>query len=334
MKCCKKTKKETEKKKDTNGILLARKTRVGNISLFELYDIPEYREEIKELWEREYELIMDPKYKKGTRNYTKHKGIVPRYFVDPPIFVVPRERGGASYKSVPLMMNKEQINSNDVIYCAVSKGYGMQDVSSFTLGPVVGEGLCIVNAAFSKVICIFHLEGNGYLDTSRKNYWRQSKTPKYKIRIIEEYDGEKGIIEVDRKKYNTKDWLKDNEKEWKANWEEWRKHVALCSLGWFHWDNDEIPVAFGYKNEYIGFVEWKKKCYIQPAYDLLEDNSVFLYLKGLRDKGCALALVHPMGRKSRERNITKDTIRQLYDDKYTMSCLPYCVAGKLLGIDI
>lgn len=82
------------------------------------------------------------------------------------IYFIPRERGGPSYKSVPL----EGVINDDVQYCPISKGYPMQDVSSFTLGPIVGEGLCLVNSAFSKSICIMHIEGGGKVDLKRKNH--------------------------------------------------------------------------------------------------------------------------------------------------------------------
>lgn len=45
----------------------------------------------------------------------------------------------------------------------------MQGVSSFSLGPVVGEGLVVVNAAFSKVIYLQHLIG-GIVNYKRKNF--------------------------------------------------------------------------------------------------------------------------------------------------------------------
>ena len=66
------------------------------------------------------------------------------------IYVIPRQRGGSSYKDVELEFD----DANDIQICPISKSYSMQDVSSFTLGPVIWHGLNIVNSAFSKYISI------------------------------------------------------------------------------------------------------------------------------------------------------------------------------------
>src|SRR5665647_177287 len=127
-----------------------------------------------EEWERAYQATMDPKYKKGGRNYsTKIHGKKWTGEGGPPIFLIPRERGGPSYKQI----NLEGCESTDLQFCPISKGFGMQDVSSFTLGPVIGEGLCVVNASFSKVIAVHHIEGGGVLNLTRKNLWKRTSKP-------------------------------------------------------------------------------------------------------------------------------------------------------------
>jgi len=83
-----------------------------------------------------------------------------------PIYVVPRIKTRPSYLSIPLI----GVDINSVQYCPISKGFPMQDVSSFTLGPIVGEGLCLVNAAFSKSICIAHIEGGGFPDLKSNSF--------------------------------------------------------------------------------------------------------------------------------------------------------------------
>lgn len=127
-----------------------------------------------------------------------------------PIFLVPRERGGPSYLKVEL----EGVDNEDVQYALISKGYPVKDLSSFTLGTVVGEGLCIVNAAFSKSITVAHIEGGGKVDLKRKNYWKRSKEPKRKIKLISFTE-----MKVDGARYNIFELLKNNEKKWPPEWE-------------------------------------------------------------------------------------------------------------------
>ena len=65
---------------------------------------------------------MNRKYAKGTRNFsTKFIGNAWTGESQPPIFLVPRVRGGASYKSIPL----QSVQSDDVVYCPISKGFSM-----------------------------------------------------------------------------------------------------------------------------------------------------------------------------------------------------------------
>ena len=174
---------------------------VGDITLF---DSKLEGKELEELWEAEYKRVMNKKYAKGGRNFTRLKGkkeLKKEYGSNPPIFLIPRQRGGPSYKDVDL----EGAEVEDVIFCAISKGYGMQDVSSFSLGPIPNEGLCVVNAAFSKGIYAFHIEGGGVLDYNRKTFWKKSKKPLRKVRILQE----DGKVEIDGEKHSSEKWLND-----------------------------------------------------------------------------------------------------------------------------
>jgi hypothetical protein len=72
---------------------------IGDTSLFDA-DVDD-----PNLWEEEYVRIMDNKYAKGTRKSTIVGKTFPNmdtYGDTPPIFVVPRERGGPSFKEIPL----------------------------------------------------------------------------------------------------------------------------------------------------------------------------------------------------------------------------------------
>lgn len=156
-----------------------------------------------DLWERAYEEIMDPKYKKSTRGWSR---TIKAPVKEPLIYLIPRQRG-PSYKDNTLVDHHDlPVGNNEIQYCPISKGYPMQDVSSFTLGPIVGSGLCLVNSAFSKGICVHHLEG-GRFDPSRKNYWNSPKNRK--VRHVELLNKTEMLVDgliVDRV-----GWLKDHQ---------------------------------------------------------------------------------------------------------------------------
>lgn len=291
---------------------------VGSSNLFSITD--------ENIWEQEYKKIMDPKYAKNIRNYSKT--IHGKPCENPLVYVIPRERGGSSYKEI----NLEGSDCKNLFYAPVSKGYSMQDVSSFTMGPIVGEGLCLVNSAFSKSICIMHIEGGGKLDLKRKNFWKPSKNPPRKIDYINDT-----LINIDGNVVVIQEWLFENEHLWLEEWEKWRAAVALCSLGDFHWaDSDTLTLAYRYKGKYIKFREWKKECYIRPSYNLLPKNHVFLFLQDILKKHkISIGLVHPKGRSNgKEKPITREYIRELFDSEDEMCCQPYVVAGRLLNVEI
>ena len=302
---------------------------IGDLSLFEAKDSPDI---LVTKWEAEYARIMDPKYKKNTRNFSTTLRAIqhpPDSIVDPPnppIYLIPRMRGGPSYKSIPL----EGCNPDDVVYAPISKGFPMQDVSSFTLGPIVGEGLCLVNSAFSKSICTFHLEGGGSLDLKRKMFWRRAKQPMRYVLMVDD-----AHIQVDGVIYETFTWLKENEHLWLCEWEQWRRHIAMSSMGSFHWCGDFPTVSYRYQNRYINFVTWKKECYIRPSYELTPLTTVYQFLTKVRCEGRSLGLVHPMAISDQpERPITREYIRALFDSPTEMCCQPFVVAGLLLGVPI
>lgn len=294
---------------------------IGDLEIFKSKDATE--------WEQMYAVIINKKYAKNTRKFsTTIVGSPIENGTKASIYVVPRIRGGPGYLSVPLI----GVNKDNVQYCPISKGFSMQNVSSFTLGPIVGEGLCLVNAAFSKSITIAHIEGGGCLDLKRKNFWKRARKP---TRIISLVDNEH--ISVDGDIYDTHTWLKNNENLWYEQWELWRKHVALCSLGDFHW-SDKMGDVISYKKgkNYLNFVQWKKKCYIKPSYELLPNTDVYKFLDKVYNKhNISLGLVHPKGRTEYgEYPVTYDFIRNMYDSCDIMCCQPYVIVGKLLNVPI
>lgn len=279
------------------------------------------------LWNEAYKLTMDAKYAKGTRNFSRNITGVPQALTAP-IYLIPRERGGSGYLSVPL----QGVERSHVQYCPISKGFSMQDVSSFTLGPIVGEGLCLVNAAFSKSISLAHIEGGGIVDLSRKNFWKKSRTPHREIEILGN-----GSMRVNGVEYDIHTWLRDNESLWFPQWDMWRRCIAMCSKGDFHWTDGMGPtISYRKGSDYLNFVQWKKKCYIEPSYELLPSTSVFQFLKTLWSQhNIPLGLVHPKATKGiAETPITVEDIRYLYDTENEMCCQPYVVAGCLLGVPI
>lgn len=279
-------------------------------------------------WELMYKIVMDPKYAKNTRGFSTTITGTPQDGNVAPIYLIPRERGGPSYLSVPL----EGVDANHVQYCPISKGFPMQDVSSFSLGPIVGEGLCLVNAAFSKSICVGHIEGGGVVDLQRKNFWKRARKP---IRNIQVIDADNMI--VDGVSFDIRTWLRSNEQLWYPQWELWRRSIALCSRGDFHW-TDGLGETLVYRKgiEYLNFVRWKKECYIRPSYELLPSTRVYQFLHQVwAQYNIPLGLVHPMAiLGTAEVPISPQFIRNLYDSPYEMCCQPYVVSGLLLGVSI
>jgi hypothetical protein len=315
-------------------------TLVGDTTLF---DAAEEGKELTALWEAEYERIVSAKYKKGRRFFSskllkeEKTSPVGEADEDPLIYVVPRVRGEA-YKSVRLATEDgeplEDIPTR-LKYREVSKGYGGQDASSFTLGPVVGEGLVLVNAAFSKQICVMHLEGGGVLDLSRKSFWRRAKKPERSVLLAP--DGEDGMerFSVNGRLVSLRRWLRDNEHLWLEQWERWRRAIAMCSVGSFHWDGGSPVVSYRHQGRYLSSLEWKKECYIAPALELLSDNRVVKHLAKLRERGWSLGLAHPMGVNGpAEMPVTREAVRAMYDDPFEHICLPFCLAGALLGVPL
>lgn len=282
------------------------------------------------IWENLYQAIQCPKYKKNTRNF--NKTVTGKPEDEKLIYMIPRVRGGASFKERKLLGIED---NNNVQYCPISKGYGMQNVSSFTLGPVIGEGLCLVNAAFSKSVCIMHIEGGGVVDYKRKNFWKSSRKPERQISIIDDEH-----ICVDGNIVETFVWLKDNEDLWLKEWMKWRNSIALCSLGDFHWTRlrakEYSPtIAYYNKGKYLNFVEWKIECYVKPSYKLLPGTDVIIYLKELYEKNIPLGLVHPKSVKGEaEIPVTKEFLINLFNDSNIMCCQPYVVAAFIINIKL
>jgi hypothetical protein len=288
----------------------------------------------KDYWENLYnEKYNKNKYKKNNKNFSKK--ITGKSCENPHIYIIPRERGGPSYKKVQL----EYDNAEDIHFCPVSKGFSMQDVSSFTLGPVVGHGLNVVNSAFSKCIAIKHIDGSGAYCETNKKFWKKSR--KAPIRKIINISNEEMIInEVVVNKIN---WLENNKDLWYEDWKKWHDMIRLNPNGNFNWCDDSETIIFcncidnPYINLYMNFVDWKKLSYIEPAYKLFnENNRVIQFLKFLyQEKKISIGLVHPKGRDNhKEKALTKEFIEDLYNSTYEMSCMPYVVAGYLLGSQI
>jgi len=76
--------------------------------------------------------------------------------------------------------------------------------------------------------------------------------------------------------------------------------------------------------------------YIKPSYELLENIDAFKHLKYLLyEKKVSIGLVHPMGRGDGALTpITKEYLEMLFSSEDYMSCQPYVVAGKLLGVEV
>jgi hypothetical protein len=289
---------------------------------------------ISDCWENLYRTkYSGNKYAKNTKNFSK---IIQGKKVERPnIYIIPRQRGGPSYKDVEL----EYDDVENIQFCPISKGFSMQDVSSFTLGPVVGHGLNVVNSAFSKCIAIKHIDGSGLFTTLNKKFWKKSK--KGPVRSIINISNDK--MNVDGIIVDKIDWLENNKKLWYENWRKWHGKIRFNENGNFKWCDDSETIIFcncidnPKENIYMNFISWKKTCYIKPAYELFEKNNrVIEFLKSLYyNEKISLGLVHPKAKSCyKEKAITPKFITDLYDSPYEMACMPYVVAGYLLGVKI
>jgi hypothetical protein len=284
------------------------------------------REEWEEAWDGMYDQVIDSKYHKTKRNFTQKLSGKPHPGNDlPPLYLIPRERGGPSYKNIKL----DGAKVRNIMFMLISKGFGMQGISSFSMGPFYNEGLCLVNTAFSKAVCLFHLVGGGKVDLKKKYFWRSGKA----IRKIKKLSETK--MEVDGKIFHIKKWLEDNKEIWLEEYTKWARSVALCSRGDFNWDQGQAIIYYD-NQSYLNFTTWKKECYIRPAYDYLPQTREFKFImKCWYTERRALGLVHPMAKSDiPEKPITRQVIRKLFDSEYEMCCMPYVIAGRILNVPI
>jgi len=115
----------------------------------------------------------------------------------------------------------------------------------------------------------------------------------------------------------------------------WRRAIALCSIGNFHWTDDSSVISYRYKDNYLSFVEWKKECYIRPSYELLPTIETYKALEKIHKKGIPIALVHPKGEGENPISPeTKEGIKELFESSEEMCCQPYVIVGKLLGVEL
>ena len=100
-------------------------------------------------WELAYRQVMNGKYAKGTRHYSQQLVGRPCPGSDPsPIYVIPRQRGGPQLQK---FTSGGGVQASDVQYTLISKGFGMQDLSSFTFAPHCGRGSMLGQCGLQQV---------------------------------------------------------------------------------------------------------------------------------------------------------------------------------------
>lgn len=291
-------------------------------------------EEDIDYWETMYqEKYKGSKYKKCSKNFSNK--IVGKPVENPHIYIIPRQRGGPSYKNVLLEFDEPK----DIQFCPISKGYSMQDVCSFTLGPVENHSLNIVNCAFSKCIAISHIDGTGKFNLNSKKYWKKiRKNPLRKIINLSDT-----TMSIDGEIVNKEKWLEDNIDLWFHDWKRWHDAIRFGSEGSIDWTNGSEILLYcncidysGY-NKYMDFVTWKKKCFIEPSYNLFKkENRVIKFLKMLYfDNKISIGLVHPKGSTDKIiKALTPENISDKYNSPHEMISMPYVIAGYLLDVPI
>jgi hypothetical protein len=142
-------------------------------------------------------------------------------------------------------------------------------------------------------------------------------------------------MKVDGKKYNIREWLRDNEKKWLSEWLIWSRSISLSSIGDFHWtDGLGDTIAYKYKDNYLNFVQWKHECYIKPAYELVPQTEAYKFLVNVwKKKNVPLVLIHSMCNKIEgEEPITREALIDLMNSTEEMACMPYVLASILMDI--
>ena len=277
-----------------------------------------------DVWNNAYRTVQNPKYKIGKRKYSKK--IVGRTVTDPKIYCVPRRRG-QSYKTKAF---KEVRDNSDLYYCEASKGYRFGDLSSFAAGPIVGHGINVLSAVWSKRIFTSHIEG-GHFDITKPNFW--AKPDRASCRRVEWIC--KNIIKVDGDKYTVNKWLKENMKEWYGEWKNWSEAIALCGEPTFKWMCNYDCIAWVINNKVRTD---SKQCwfdtYVTWLYGIWDNLDTYSFVEDVMkvDKK-SIVLVHPMLSIDSDEPITRQVIHDHIDSGATM-CAPYCLMAKLLGMKL
>ena len=265
---------------------------------------------------------MEVGFQKTSRNFSRK--IMGRRMDDPPIFVISRRRGH-SYKAIPLA----GLSSQDVFYAPVSSGFSMQDASSYIMGPVVGEGLNLTNAAYSKIITVMHIQGGGRVDYRSKSFGKPGKA------IREVQVTSPTTMLVDGSEVLIKTWLESNKALWFEEWNLWARSIAMCSRAEYRWGNQSVRVGYWLNDQCVDFLHWKIECILKPSYRLLEESKSARFLKEVRAEGRTYCLGPSFGAMTAlGAPITVDLIKTLYQSSHSICGSAYVLAGYLLDVPI
>ncbi len=289
--------------------IAVKKRKIANLSLLDTTD--------KDTWMNAYNLVQVDRLKPGYYNYSKK--LMGKPTQKPTIHVVRRVRGGDSYKSVQLNdLDGNTIPVNDIFWVPSSKGYSFSDISPYVIGPIIGHGINILNAVWSKHVTVGHL--NGKFNLNSKNFWKKSSKD-VDIDDIQEIF---------------------NSKKWYIEWKKWSDHVALCGDPAFNWvDNMGLTIAYVknkdvnintdsfYKNEKEFHRDTYEK-WLSEAWDNLESFK-YLYRRFTQDK-VHIALIHPIISSEHDMSIpiTAEYMEKWIQDGNLMNT-PMLLAMKLIS---
>lgn len=270
----------------------------------------------EETWKKIYKKVQNEKYAVGKRKYNKK--IVGTETETPKIYVVPRRRG-KSYKH--FKDENDTPLSDHAYWCEASKGFRFGDLSSYTAGPIVGHGINVLSATWSKRVYALHLLG-GKFDINKKDFWDKRK-PKRKI-----VDDK---IVVDDQEYPINEWLTDNKDEWYSEWKKWSQAVALCGEPSFKWMSNYKNVCWIINNKIrFDFKVCWYETYVKWLHQFWETLDTFKYVKKVFDKR-NIVLVHPMvGDYSKGPTTIEDIKARVKNNRIIEA--PWVLTSKLLGI--
>jgi hypothetical protein len=271
-------------------------------------------------WLLAYREIQNPKYQIGAKNYSKTIPKLPCR-EKPEIYIVQRQRT-KSYKAVLSDID------DGFYYVEMSKGFRFSDLSPFIAGPIPGKGLNVLNATWSEMICLDHLNG-GVFCLNSPNLWKRGNKKLIKVNQFGEF-----MINGKSTNYDgLVQWLRENWSKWYPEWEKWSNHLKLSGEPGYKWLNKSDTVAWYHRDtdQFMKYHEHKSVTYGKYLKDYWSQSDTYQFVLNLIKKyGFTIVIVHPIvTNHDQMQPVTLETIKYREQNDIIMNA-PFVLASKLL----